>query len=354
MKNIQKIRQTTLATLLLVLFCCACSSKEGAFSEEEEGVRVPILLSLSEGPGTDYTTAPESVSEVSSQIEAEPISENQLSKRIAERTGMRGIVIGEVVCTKRIGPETKTSWNTTGGVGASLTAGDSIGFFMRRTDGVADTSIDRNNVQYTVSTTAATSALTTTVVPQLYFPYSTANKINLYAYYPYLASSTTIGSIPYAIPTDQSTAAALAAADVLYSRNIAGLDKTTPNVSMTFSHAMVLVTFSIQSALLSKNLTKVQLSGTDLTSGGSLDLDGGVVTPNATTFSPYATVNYTLSDTPVYVDFIINRATVGLNLTGTELMVSFTINGVVSTSAFGANTTFTAGNRYVYPVTVIE
>ncbi len=251
--------------------------------------------------------------------------------------------------------ETKTSWATSG-TAVTWTAGDKVGIFMRDASAMPVTYFNRDNVQYNINTAGTASSLLSPNTPSsaIYFPNPSSKNVKFLAYYPYSASNNSL-VLNYTLPTDQSTATALSSADLMNATSTA--NGASPNITLAFNHRMTLLSFKINTLLLSGTLNKVSVSGTAITNTGTLDLSSSVLTPNtSTTFSPYKTIGQTVGpSTYAYVDIIINPCVLTSNSGSSQLKVTLEFNGLLGTHTTNLNLssfTFAQGTRYIYNLTV--
>lgn len=250
--------------------------------------------------------------------------------------------------------KTKTTWTNSSNV-VSWSTGDNVGVYMRMATGISTASVDRNNVQYTVG---SSGALTPNVSP-IYFPrpYTSANNVAFYAYYPYSSSAATNSMVlNYTLPSDQSTASALANADIMNAKS-STTNGLSPAITLPFQHQMVLLSFQIKSLLLPGTLSKITLSGTAITNTGTLNLSNSALTPNTSVnFTPSVTTNQAVTTTQLgYVDIIVNPFTLATTNTGNLLLVTLTFGTIVPlihTTRLVATGNFVAGTRYTYTLTV--
>lgn len=251
-------------------------------------------------------------------------------------------------------PKTKTTWTNSSNV-VSWSTGDNVGVYMRMTAGGSPAYADRNNVQHTVG---SSGVLTPNDSP-IYFPrpYTSANNVTFYAYYPYSSTAATNSmELNYTLPSDQSSRASLANADIMSARSTS-TNGLSPTITLPFQHQMVLLSFRIKSLLLSGTLSKITLSGTAITNTGTLNLNNSSLTPNtALNFTPSVTTNQAVTTSQLgYVDIIVNPFTLATTNNGNLLLVTLTFGTIVPlvhTTRLVATGNFVAGTRYTYTLTV--
>lgn len=246
----------------------------------------------------------------------------------------------------------KTSW-TAANNRVVWTTGDRIGIYMRSASGGTNY-YDQNNIQYSIASGGSSSGSLTAVSTPIYFPNRTTNT-QFFAYYPYSSSAGNSLTINYNLPVNQTSQGGLSGADLMCS-NTPTTNGLTPGISLGFSHKMVLLSFKINTSLLSATLTGVTISGLNVTNTGTLNLSTGVVTPNTTTtFSPSVTTSQTVGiNTYAYVDIIINPCTISSNADMSKLKVTLSFSGLLSHSTgLVTSGTFVSGTRYVYNLTVL-
>lgn len=254
--------------------------------------------------------------------------------------------------------ETRTSWTNSSNT-VTWTAGDRVGIFMQSASGIANPGMDQNNVQYNIQTANSSSSPLTPNSSVIYFPSLTNPMMKFFAYYPYSAINNSL-LINYTLPTDQSTAQQLRSADLMNATS-SSTNGSNPNVSLAFNHQMVLLSFKINTTLLSSTLTKVTINGTNITNTGTLNLSTSTLTPNTSVaFAPYVTTNQPVGmNTYAYVDIIINPCSITSNAGSTQLNVTLSFAGLLSHSTnlnitSGANSkTFVGGTRYIYNLNVL-
>lgn len=257
--------------------------------------------------------------------------------------------------------QTKTSWTNSSNT-VNWSSGDQIGIFMQQTSGVAIPGVDRNNVQYNIQTANSSSSTLTANSSPIYFPSQTNPMMRFFAYYPYTASNNSL-LINYSLPENQSTPQQLSAADLMNATSSA-TNGSNPNIALAFNHQMVLLSFKINTSLflLSGTLTKVTISGTNITNTGTLDLTTSTLTPNtSSTFSPYVITNQFInsSSSSAYVDIIINPCTINNNSSSNQLKVTLDFKGLLSHStnlditSGSSSKTFVGGTRYIYNLSVL-
>lgn len=244
---------------------------------------------------------------------------------------------------------TKTSWGTSGGT-TSWTANDKIGIFMRSASG-GSSYYDLDNIQYNVTSTAQSSAVTP-VSTTIYYPNPNTENVVFYAYYPY-SSSNNSTSISYTIPSNQTGASAIAATDLM-SATSTSASGASPNATLNFQHQLVLLSFKITAGLTGGLLSSVTVGGTSITNTGTLNLVNNTLTSNASpTFTPISSVGITLLPLgTTTVDIIINPCTISNNTgTGSQLYVTFNYAGVINRRTnLTTNQVFSSGTRYTYTI----
>ncbi len=115
-------------------------------------------------------------------------------------------------------------------------SGDKVGLFMTLEDApleIAGNAINNECLTYNGSAWQPTHNL-----------FWDAGRYNAYAYFPYLNSVSSVADLPFAVATDQSTAAGYAASDFLYA-SAAGLTASANPVSMKFRHIMSKLTIRL-------------------------------------------------------------------------------------------------------------
>lgn len=264
------------------------------------------------------------------------------------------VSMSEEVWENKVLSKTKTTWTNSSNV-VSWSTGDNVGVYMRLSTGVSTAYVDKNNVQYSVGTSGT---LTPNSSPIYYpRPYTAANNVTFYAYYPYSSTAATNSMIlNYTLPSDQSTPASLANADIMNAKSTS-TNGLSPAISLPFQHQMVLLSFRIKSLLLPGTLSKVTLSGSAITNTGTLNLSNSVLTPNTTTtFTPSVSTNQAVTTSQLgYVDIIVNPFTLATTNTGNLLLVTLTFGTVIPlihTTRLVATGNFVAGTRYTYILTV--
>lgn len=251
--------------------------------------------------------------------------------------------------------EIRTAWSP-GNNQVRWVSNDQFGIYMRYQK--KDMSfLDKSNIPYKVLVGEQSLSSITAITEGLFFS-GRSNNAYFYAYYPYSASNGTSLQIPYALPTDQTSAKALSNADIMIASGIVA-NGTNPSVNLLFEHKMVLLSFKINSTIaLSRNVKKVSVTGTSVTNQGILNLETNIAVPNVnSSFSPFVTVNKTISlDSPIYVDILINPCTFTANSNSSKFKVIIEMDALLGgTHATSLETaaTFVGGYRYNYNLQVL-
>jgi len=260
------------------------------------------------------------------------------------------VAVQETDWDDKVIPETRTSW-TTANNHVIWSTGDRIGVYIRSASG-GSSFFDQSNVQYNLVSGGNSLGTLAPVSTPIYFPNRVTNA-QFFAYYPYSSSAGNTLSVNYTLPTDQTAQTSLSAADLMCSTTPI-TNGASPNVALSFSHQMVLLSFKINTSLLSGNLTKVSVGGTKVTNTGTLNLSTATVTPNTgSTFSPSVTVNQTIGiNTYAYVDIIINPCSLTNNSSMSELKVTLTFGLLSHYTGLITSGSFVGGRRYNYNLTV--
>ena len=145
---------------------------------------------------------------------------------------------------------------------------DCVGIYMTNSgENLDDTKNVRNNVPFTYHGSTWTAPF------KLYWDDGT---FDVYAYYPYVKSITSISEIPFSVQTDQSTHAAYTASDFLWGGAYGVIASNNP-VKVQFNHKMSRLTINIKytKGKLTEE-TKVYVHST--VTNATIDLHRGLVT----------------------------------------------------------------------------
>lgn len=259
--------------------------------------------------------------------------------------------------TASIAPQSRTSMN---GSTASFTTNDRIGVF--------ETLTGRTNVPYTYNGSAWNTST------PMYW-YNGSSQHSFYAYYPYNA---TTSGMRVTIPTlsSQTITTSVSSTNDLLAAGPRVLTRT-PGVGLTFTHAFALIQFNVKMGLLNLlnpyDLNRVTIRGGN-TAGGAARYGIANITgaPAQVGYDlSTAAITATTNDSQSYTQsFYSDISGVSLTTTAVTLYafvlpgtysnpvpaVSFRVSllGLISNSSFGtlSNTTFQAGTKYVYSVSI--
>lgn len=332
MKNIYSL----VGSFLILFFGSGCTSNDSLFENVDEQQLTPAYFSLASG--------------FSGEVRVKNSSSNTI---LEESTSSMIISMEEAEWKDKIVPPTIVQ-STAGNSSSTWVTGDQIGIYMRSALG-GSSYYDQSNIPYKIVTGGSSTGALTSVSSPIYFPNRSINT-QFFAYYPYSSSAgSSLSSVSYTLPADQSTQAGLGAADVMCS-NSPIANGTSPNVSLGFNHKMVMLSFKINTTLVPAKLTKVAVSGQSVTNTGTLNLSTSTVTPSTTsTFSPYVVTSQNVGPlTYAYVDVIINPCTISSNGDMSKLKVTLSFAGLLDHSTnLTASKTFVSGTRYIYNLTVV-
>jgi len=220
-------------------------------------------------------------------------------------------------------------------------SGDAIGIFMKAAGQpltTANIEENVNNLQYTTTGTTGTVPFTP-VSTAAYFPPGNVN-VDFISYYPYQA---TLNNFIY--PINLANQTSQPAIDLLYSDNATSLNGSTPNVALTFTHELTKLIFNVAAGT---GVTAAELAGLVVTMQGmnttaDFDLSTGTITNpgNPATITALTVAAGTSSEAIV----------LPADASGNNIIFTLT-NGDVFTWTVPAATTFAAGTKVTYTVTI--
>lgn len=324
--------KTKILLVVAMLLLASCSQKE------YEQLRMPVVF-ISSVANNDVE-----VDVRSEQTKANPTS-GLFAETVCDSVRIQIHYNG---ATKRNGKTyrslTKTAWQASEGT-TNWVANDNIGIYVRRTTGGADPNVDLNNIKYNTQSNSQTGTFTP-VSTTIYYPELTTKTVSFFAYYPYdniagtepslikfvdQADEADYTSISYDILTDQTTTK-FAASDLMVATKQTGKSKSNLAGQFTFNPKLSLfsLTLNCTSPFSGKSLTRIELTGTKVTSKGTVNLDSGNITPETTTtFIPYSTRSRILnSGSALNYNFIINPCSISAN---GDMNLVLTINAKVYT-----------------------
>lgn len=251
--------------------------------------------------------------------------------------------------------KTRTAWDS-GNNQVRWLGDDQFGVYMRyQKENMSF--LNKSNVPYKILAGDQPSSSIIAIADGLFFS-GRSNNARFYAYYPYSVSNGASLQIPYTLPIDQTSAKALANADVMIASGIIA-NGANPEVKLLFEHKMVLLSFKINSTIaVTRNVKKVSVTGTSVTNQGTLNLETNVTVPNVnSTFTPFVTVNKSISlITPIYVDILINPCTFTANSNSAKFKVTVEMDALLGgthSTSLETTATFVGGYRYNYNLQVL-
>jgi len=212
-------------------------------------------------------------------------------------------------------------------------ANDAIGVFMKSGTGLSNVLAANKNYNTTGDGNFRPSATDQTI----YFP-EDGKTVDFVAYYPFKQS---LASNIY--PVDLSNQTQQGSIDLLYSNNATGLSKTNSNASLTFSHQLAKVEFTVKNGEGVANLTGLTASLAGLNTKADFDLATGLLGNPSQTVDIEAKVG-TKNAIVVAEAILLPVADASAKL------VTFTLPGAKFKFTFPANTKFEAGKRYTYEI----
>ncbi|KQC01803.1 fimbrillin family protein [Pedobacter sp. Hv1] len=215
----------------------------------------------------------------------------------------------------------------------SWEANDAIGVFMKSGTGLSNVLAANKNY----NTTGDGNFKPTTSDQTIYFP-EDGKTVDFVAYYPFKQS---LSSNIY--PVDLSNQSQQNSIDLLYSNNATGLSKSNANASLTFSHQLAKVEFTVKNGEGVANLTGLAMSLAGLNTKADFDLATGVLSNPSQAVDIAAKVG--TRNTLVIAEAILLPVA-----DASAKLITFTLPGTKFKFTLPSNTKFEAGKRYTYEI----
>lgn len=219
--------------------------------------------------------------------------------------------------------------------GTTLPGGSKIGISLTNSSGENYDNKQYNNIEWTASGTGASQTWASASNILL-----SATAGNVYAYYPYSSSVTSMETVP--VITSSQT-------DYMYAIPATGIYDGKRTAQLTMKHALAAVRLSIKKGNYTGtcNVTSVSVKGNAVATGATLNAKTGILSnPTGANTAISLSRNFTASSTAQNVDMIVVPSG-----TSSQLTFTITIDGKSYTSTTTA-LSLLQGNIYSYNLTV--
>lgn len=225
--------------------------------------------------------------------------------------------------------------------GSTWANGDQIGIFMKNAgQALSDANIVDNAKNKRYETISGNGSFTPLSGNTIYYPES--GNVDFVAYYPH-STNTKLNNFVYEVDvTNQTSQEDI---DLLYANNATGLNKGTPNATLSFSHKLTKVVFNVSAGTGVANLNGLTIKIAGMKTKADFALANAALTVDGTSTADI-NVKTTTSGTDVIGEAIVIPVT---DAGGS--VVTFTIPSVGSfTWTIPASTEYEGGNKYSYDV----
>lgn len=256
---------------------------------------------------------------VTSSCQKAPVSEQEITKAVTFSSTISNQV-------------------TTKAAGANWESNDAIGVFMKTGSGLSN--VLASNKQY-VTTKGDGNFNASSTTEEINYPADGSN-VDFIAYYPYQTTITNnIYPVNVADQTQQNKI------DLLYANNVTGANKNKPNAQLQFGHKLSKVELTVAAGTGVSSLSGLTVTYNGLNTTANFDLATGTLAAGA---NPTAIKAKTTAGTSTTLAEAILLPVA--NVAGAK--VEFKIGNETYTWTLPSSTTYEAGKKYSYNITLQE
>lgn len=256
---------------------------------------------------------------VTSSCQKAPVSEQEITKAVTFSSTISNQV-------------------TTKAAGANWESNDAIGVFMKTGSGLSNALA--SNKQY-VTTSGDGNFKANSTTEEISYPADGSN-VDFIAYYPY---QTTISNNVY--PVNVSDQTQQNKIDFMYANNVTGANKNTANAQLQFSHKLSKIELTIAAGTGVSSLTGLTVTYNGFNTTANFDLATGTLA--AGTNPAAIKAKTTAGTTTTTAETILLPVA---NVAGAK--VEFKIGNETYTWTLPSSTTYEAGKKYSYNITLQE
>ncbi|WP_448137118.1 fimbrillin family protein [Sphingobacterium siyangense] len=256
---------------------------------------------------------------VTSSCQKAPISEQELTKAVTFSSTISNQV-------------------TTKAAGANWESNDAIGVFMKTGSGLS--SALASNKQY-VTTKGDGNFSASSITEEINYPADGSN-VDFIAYYPYQTTITNnIYPVNVADQTQQNKI------DLLYANNVTGANKNKPNAQLQFGHKLSKVELTVAAGTGVSSLSGLTVTYNGFNTTANFDLATGTLAAGANPASIKAKTTAGTTTTAAEAILLPVASVAGAK-------VEFKIGNETYTWTLPSSTTYEAGKKYSYNITLQE
>jgi len=256
---------------------------------------------------------------VTSSCQKAPISEQELTKAVTFSSTISNQV-------------------TTKAAGANWESNDAIGVFMKTGSGLSNALA--SNKQY-VTTSGDGNFKANSTTEEINYPADGSN-VDFIAYYPYQTTITNnIYPVNVADQTQQNKI------DLLYANNVTGANKNKPNAQLQFGHKLSKVELTIAAGTGVSSLTGLTVTYNGFNTTANFDLATGTLAAGANPAAIKAKTTAGTTTTAAETILLPVASVAGAK-------VEFKIGNEIYTWTLPSSTTYEAGKKYSYNITLQE
>ncbi|WP_336835385.1 fimbrillin family protein [Sphingobacterium siyangense] len=256
---------------------------------------------------------------VTSSCQKAPISEQELTKAVTFSSTISNQV-------------------TTKAAGANWESNDAIGVFMKTGSGLSNALA--SNKQY-VTTKGDGNFSASSITEEINYPADGSN-VDFIAYYPYQTTITNnIYPVNVADQTQQNKI------DLLYANNVTGANKNKPNAQLQFGHKLSKVELTIAAGTGVSSLTGLTVTYNGFNTTANFDLATGTLAAGANPAAIKAKTTAGTTTTAAETILLPVASVAGAK-------VEFKIGNEIYTWTLPSSTTYEAGKKYSYNITLQE
>ncbi|MGJ1224795.1 fimbrillin family protein [Sphingobacterium siyangense] len=256
---------------------------------------------------------------VTSSCQKAPISEQELTKAVTFSSTISNQV-------------------TTKAAGANWESNDAIGVFMKTGSGLSN--VLASNKQY-VTTKGDGNFSASSITEEINYPADGSN-VDFIAYYPYQTTITNnIYPVNVADQTQQNKI------DLLYANNVTGANKNKPNAQLQFGHKLSKVELTVAAGTGVSSLSGLTVTYNGFNTTANFDLATGKLAAGANPAAIKAKTTAGTSTTLAEAILLPVASVAGAK-------VEFKIGNETYTWTLPSSTTYEAGKKYSYNITLQE
>ncbi|MCS4167632.1 MULTISPECIES: fimbrillin family protein [Sphingobacterium] len=256
---------------------------------------------------------------VTSSCQKAPISEQELTKAVTFSSTISNQV-------------------TTKAAGANWESNDAIGVFMKTGSGLSNALA--SNKQY-VTTKGDGNFSASSITEEINYPADGSN-VDFIAYYPYQTTITNnIYPVNVADQTQQNKI------DLLYANNVTGANKNKPNAQLQFGHKLSKVELTVAAGTGVSSLSGLTVTYNGFNTTANFDLATGTLAAGANPASIKAKTTAGTTTTAAEAILLPVASVAGAK-------VEFKIGNETYTWTLPSSTTYEAGKKYSYNITLQE